>query len=235
MAPAASRSLLLVRHGVTDWNREGRFQGHMDPPLADAGRRQAELLGERLAHGGRSPQLIVASPLGRALQTAELVAARLASGGHRATLVSDRRLMEIGQGDWEGRTHAELAVQDAERYHAWRTSGTDLQPPNAEPIEDAYHRVSELLDELLPAEEVACVCLVSHGGTLRLVARRLLELSVARTWEIDLDNASLSHLTSIDDGTGVAGWRLERWNDVSHLLGRMPTHVDESEGEPLAL
>jgi broad specificity phosphatase PhoE len=208
----------------------------MDPPLADAGRRQAELLGERLARSAPRPELIVTSPLGRALQTAEMVAARLARAGHSATLVSDRRLMEIGQGDWEGRTHAELAVQDPERYHAWRTSGTDLQPPNAEPIEDAYRRVRELLDELLPMKDSPSVCLVSHGGTLRLVARRLLELSVARTWEIDLDNASLSHLTRTDDGTArIAAWRLERWNDVSHLLGKMPTHVDESEGEPLAL
>lgn len=234
--PPTGGSLLLVRHGVTDWNREGRFQGHKDPPLAVAGRRQAELLGARLARSGPQPDLIVASPLGRALQTAELMVDALRGAGHAARLARDTRLMEIGQGDWEGRTHAELAVEDAERYQAWRTSGTDLQPPNAEPIDDAYRRVTELLDEILPQHRDETLCLVSHGGTLRLAARRLLELSVARTWEIDLDNASLSQLTPIDDGiVPGGGWRLERWNDVGHLLGRMPTHVDESEGEPLAL
>jgi probable phosphoglycerate mutase len=235
-AAATGRSLLLVRHGVTDWNREGRFQGHKDPPLAIGGQRQAKLLGERLTRAGPVPDLIVTSPLGRALQTAELIAHALRRGGHPAPVQLDTRLMEIGQGDWEGRTHAELAVEDAERYHAWRTSGSDLQPPNAEPIEDAYRRVGELLDELLPRHADRTICLVSHGGTLRLAARRLLELSIARTWEIDLDNASLSQLTPIDDAiVPAAGWRLDRWNDVRHLLGRMPTHVDESEGEPLAL
>ncbi|HET8586882.1 MAG TPA: histidine phosphatase family protein [Candidatus Limnocylindria bacterium] len=234
--PAPGRLLLLVRHGVTDWNREGRFQGHMDPPLADAGRRQAELLGERLARTEPRPQLIVASPLDRALHTARLIATALRETGDPPRLVSDGRLMEIGQGDWEGRTHAELAVEDAERYAAWRTSGTDLQPPNAEPIDDAYRRVGELLDEVLPSAAEHVVCLVSHGGTLRLLALRLLELSVARTWEVDLDNASLSQLTSIEDAHAPGGgWRLDRWNDVRHLLGRMPTHVDESEGSPLAL
>lgn len=225
--------LLLVRHGVTDWNREGRFQGHLDPPLADDGRRQATLLGERLAQVGPRPSRIVSSTLGRALQTAQLIAGAVSDTGPRPALTADARLMEIGQGDWEGRTHRELAVAAPEHYEAWRRS--ELPPPNAEPIEDARRRVAELLAELV--EEVAgsaadaTLCLVSHGGILRLAAGELLGLSLTQTWLLDVDNASLASVTAGSDG----GWQLERWNDVGHLLGRMTTHLDESEGEPLAL
>lgn len=228
------RRLLLVRHGITAWNREGRFQGHLDPPLSDEGREEARTLGRRLAASGEAPARIISSTLARARETAELICEELRGAGVAAELAveAEARLMEIGQGEWEGRTHAELERDDAERYAAWRTHRGDQQPPGAEPIGKALARVTALLDELHDAapSRGAPVCLVSHGGTLRLVARRLLDLSPPQTWSLDLDNASLSRLSWTDDG-----WKLDAWNDASHLLGRGPTHVDESEGEPLAL
>ncbi len=225
---APPRRLLLVRHGITEWNREGRFQGHRDPPLSATGREQARLLGARLHDFTTGPMRIVASTLGRAAQTAELIAEAL-TPNRDIELLMDARLMEIGQGDWEGRTHADLAVNDSERYAAWRTR--DEEPPNAEPIPDVQRRVDSLLAELLPRATGTTLCLVSHGGTLRLIARALLDLPIARVWRTDLDNASLSCLEETDG----QGWRLERWNDVHHLLGRTATHVDESDGTPLAL
>lgn len=222
---SVDRRLLLVRHGVTDWNREGRFQGHLDPPLSEEGREEARLLGRRLASGAEPPARIIASSLRRARQTAELIATAVGD----IAVEAEPRLMEIGQGEWEGRTHAELEQHDSERYAAWRRHD-DMQPPGGEPLPDASRRVSQLLDEI-QSSSTWPICLVSHGGTLRLVARYLLDLSLPLTWALDLDNASLSILLWTDD----AGWRLEDWNDARHLLGHGPTHVDESEGEPLAL
>ncbi len=227
-----SRRLILVRHGITDWNREGRFQGHADPPLSRDGRSEATLLGRRLAADERyRPRRIVASSLARALETAELIGAVLASAGSPTTVEPDARLMEVGQGEWEGRTHAELAVDDSKRYAAWRTHSGDDQPPGAEPIEAVLARARATLDGMLPMPDSWPLCLVSHGGTLRLLARHLLGLSPRRAWALDLDNGSLSVLAAESDD----GWGLERWNDCRHLLGRVGTHVDESEGEPLAL
>lgn len=226
------RRLLLVRHGITDWNREGRFQGHLDPPLSDQGREEARLLGRRLAASADDrPARIIASSLGRARQTAELIATELTAPGVPLEPELDPRLIEIGQGEWEGQTHADLEQHDSERYVAWRHHGGDQQPPGAEPIDDAIRRVNAFLDELLAGDGPWPTCLVSHGGTLRLAARRLLDLSAQRAWGLDLDNASLSSLLETDDGV----WQLERWNDEHHLLGRAPTHVDESDGQPLAL
>ena len=222
-----TRRLILVRHGVTGWNREGRFQGHRDPPLAEEGKVEAALLAARIAFDPElRPMRIVASPLQRALDTARAMAAAAAGD---IPLAPDARLMEIGQGEWEGRTHAELAVDDAERYRAWRARAGEEQPPGAEPLDAAYERVATVLADLVAAEAWP-TCVVSHGGTLRLAARYLLRLPGRRAWALDLDNASISSLVAVEDR-----WRLERWNDTAHLLGRTPQHVDEAEGEPLAL
>jgi probable phosphoglycerate mutase len=227
-----SRRLILVRHGVTDWNREGRFQGHLDPPLGAAGRSEAQLLAERLARSDEDrPVRIVSSPLDRAAATARILAESvLEPPGATPSVSLDARLMEIGQGAWEGRTHAELAADDGRRYASWRRHA-GRQPPGGESIAHALARVRDAFDELA-ADDGWPLCVVSHGGTLRLAARHLLGLAPRRAWAMDVDNASVSVLAS---EPGEATWRVERWNDVGHLLGRASLHVDEAEGEPLAL
>ncbi|MFN2418370.1 MAG: histidine phosphatase family protein [Candidatus Limnocylindria bacterium] len=220
------RHLLLVRHGITDWNREGRFQGHLDPPLAGDGRMEADLLGARLAQDERlRPARIISSSLARARQTAERIGVRAG-----VEVEPDARLIEIGQGEWEGRTHDELASTDADRYEAWRRHLGIGQPPGGEPIEAAVERVTGLLAELDPDAAGWPVCIVSHGGTLRILARALLGATATGSWSLDVDNASLSVCSTID-----GAWRLDRWNDTLHLLGTTPTHVDEIEGRPLAM
>jgi broad specificity phosphatase PhoE len=220
--------LLLIRHGVTDWNREGRFQGRLDPPLTDGGRTEARLLATRIgADPGLRPTRVVSSPLSRAAKTASALVDALGDG---TAVVTDARLMEIGQGDWEGRTHRELAAVDPSAYAAWRAS-QDRVPPGGEPIGDAFMRIVASLTEHLGSGGWP-LAIVSHGGTLRLAARHLLGLALDQAWALDLDNASLSVLSR---PTSDTTWRIERWNDAAHLLGRTPLHVDEAEGEPLAL
>ena len=219
------RQLLLVRHGVTDWNREGRFQGHLDPPLAEDGRTEASLLAARLEREpGMRPARVISSTLARAAQTADAIAE-----GAGVAVERDVRLIEIGQGEWEGRTHADLAVTDADRYAAWRSDAGIRQPPGGESIASATERVAALLAELEQGHRWP-VCLVSHGGTLRILARVLLDAGEVASWSLDVDNASLSVASAIH-----GGWKLERWNDTLHLLGTTAVHVDELEGRPLAL
>ena len=119
---------------------------------------------------------------------------------------------------------------DADRYAQWRRDAGIRQPPGGEPIESATARVSALLDELEAGHGPWPICLVSHGGTLRILARVLLRAASVASWTLDVDNASLGVCTAVDDG-----WRLDRWNDTLHLLGRTATHVDEAEGRPLAM
>ena len=216
------RRLVLVRHGITDWNREGRFQGHLDPPLSAIGMREARSVGMRIAADAElRPVRILSSSLARATETAAAIGSACVT-----SVEHDRRLIEIGQGDWEGRTHDEIAVTDAARYARWRS--TDALPPGGETIE---HTTERLLDALASIADVeGTVVLVCHGGTIRVLARILLDLSAARSWALDVDNASVSVVTRV-----AGSWRLDRWNDTAHLLGRGTTHVDEAEGRPLAL
>jgi len=227
-----SGRLILVRHGVTEWNREGRFQGHLDPTLSADGREEARLVAERLAaDGALRPGRLISSPLSRARQTAEVIIAAL--GDDAPPIELDARLMEVGQGEWEGRTHAELAVSDPDRYQAWRHATWDRQPPGGEPVNDAVRRIGAAFDEAIVTSDRTRawpLCIVSHGGTLRLAAHHLLEVPIDRAWRLDLDNASLSVLDHVN-----GQWRLVAWNDGGHLLGRAPAHVDEEDGEPLAL
>lgn len=216
--------LVLVRHGITDWNLEGRFQGHLDPPLAEAGRHEATLVAERLAAEDRlRPDRLVSSSLGRAMQTAAAIGEAVG-----LAIEPDGRLIEIGQGEWEGRTHEEIERTDAERYRIWRT--TDGLPPGGETIESALGRLDAAIADL--DGERGTIAIVSHGGTIRLLARVLLDLSSSRAWALDVDNASVSVASRAGDG---GPWTLERWNDTRHLLGLEPSHVDEAEGRPLAL
>jgi phosphoserine phosphatase len=217
--------LLLVRHGVTDWNREGRWQGRLDPPLSREGRREAAMVAARVAADpALRPVRIVASPLARAAETARVIAD--AAG---VSVEHDDRLVEIDAGEWEGRTHAELEAADGERYRAWRLAVTGVRPPGGEGLDETLARTQAVLDGLAD-DSHSPVMLVSHGGVLRVFAHQLFSVPADRMWSLDVDNASLA-ACSAHDGR----WRLERWNDVLHLLGRTATHVDEAEGRPLAL
>lgn len=219
------RRLLLVRHGVTEWNREGRFQGRSDPPLADGGQAEAARLAARLAGDPLlRPGRIVTSTLSRARQTADAIAAVVG-----VAPIADERWCEIGQGEWEGRTHAELEVHDRERYLAWRDADGIRQPPAGEPIDAVRARVRAALDDLVGGDGWPA-CIVSHGGTLRVTAAILLGFDGEHHASVDIDNASLSVLTH-KRGT----WGVERWNDTRHVLGLEPTHVDEADGRPRAL
>ncbi len=220
------RRLVLVRHGVTDWNREGRWQGRLDPPLSDEGRAEAWLVGTRIAADpALRPGRIVSSPLSRASQTAAPIAE--AAG---ADVELEPRLMEIGAGEWEGRTHREIEALDGERYRAWRSDGSDVRPPGGEGLDEVIGRSRELLDDVETSSGPWPIVLVSHGGILRVIANQLFDLPAGWMWNLDVDNASISVAERAGDR-----WRLVRWNDTQHLLGVERTHVDEAEGRPLAL
>ena len=139
-------TILLARHGETDWNRQLRFQGHADRPLNDTGRRQARELAARLA--GEPIAGVYASDLRRAAETADIVAEALS-----LPVVVDPRLREIDVGSWEGRTRAEL----------------DGVPWDGETYDAHQRRVVEALRAVAAAHPGETVLVVAHGGTLRRI------------------------------------------------------------------
>jgi broad specificity phosphatase PhoE len=153
-------TILLARHGETDWNRENRFQGHADPPLNDTGRAQAAALAKALAD--ESLDAVYSSPLRRAFETAEIAAAP-----HGLEPVPVDALREVDVGSWEGLTRAEIEQRYPEQFARWLDYGQGWN--DGETYEEMGLRVIAALFELADGHEGERILAVSHGGPVRAV------------------------------------------------------------------
>jgi len=156
------KSLFIARHGETEWNRVGRWQGNTDIPLSDVGRAQARVLAERVR--GLGIAQVHASHLERARETAEIVARLLSV----PTVAVDERLRERGFGCFEGLTRVECAQRHPvawERYLADRRS----TPPDAEPQTAVEARVVAALTDIarMASDAGEATLVISHGGAIR--------------------------------------------------------------------
>lgn len=157
----SSTRILLARHGETDWNRIGRWQGHADPPLNETGRRQAAELAEQLR--GDAVSAVYSSDLRRASETARVVAERLG-----LSVAEDPALREIDVGSWSGLTRAEVEARFPEGFARWRAGeiGHD-----GETREQLTERVVAAVERIARAHEGATVLAVTHGGAIRALRR----------------------------------------------------------------
>ncbi|MGY1783402.1 histidine phosphatase family protein [Geodermatophilus sp. SYSU D00698] len=203
--------LVVWRHGRTEWNATGRFQGQMDPPLDAEGRAQAARTAPHLVAAGLAPgtTVVVASDLVRAADTAAALTGLLG-----VPLRLDERLREHGLGCWEGLTRAEVAERHPEQYADW-LAGRPVQGRGGEEAADVAHRALAALRDLPPAE-VAVV--VTHGGTAGRLVEALLELGPQHRRVFGpLANCGWSELARQGDR-----WRLMRHNAVvAALPGRV--------------
>lgn len=182
----------LVRHGETEWSRDGRHTGRTDVPLLDDGRNQAEAVGSRLGTDVPEPALVLTSPLARAADTC-----RLAGLGDRGEPCDD--LLEWDYGDYEGRTTAE--IRSARPGWTLWVDGV----PGGESVADVGRRADEVIRRARAAE--GDVVAFSHGHLLRALAARWVGLPPVAGRLLALDAGSLS----------VLGWEREvpvvaRWN-----------------------
>jgi probable phosphoglycerate mutase len=163
-----SRVIYLARHGETAWNREGRWQGHTDIALNDAGRAQARSLGELLR--GRDITRIHTSDLLRARETAETAAGVLGV----SDIVVDRALRERSFGIFEGLTRRECEERHPDHWANYRADSTRV-PPGAESQQTLADRMHEAVGRAVASRherDASPVLVVSHGGSIRaLVAR----------------------------------------------------------------
>ena len=199
--------VLLARHGETAWNAEGRYQGQEDIPLSPLGEAQARALGERLR--GVRIDRAVASPLSRALRTAEL-----ALGEERAALLAtDDGFKEIAHGEWEGLLASEIGERDGARLDAWRDAPESVLMPGGESLQ-------HVLDRAWPAFERACAGLgvddsllvVAHDAVNRVLLCRVLGLPLPRLWRFRQAPTTLNLL----EGPDVDHLDVVRINDCSH-------------------
>jgi probable phosphoglycerate mutase len=156
----AVTTILLARHGESDWNVEQRWQGHADRSLTARGRAQARALADRL--DGYPLTAIYSSDLRRALDTARAVAERR---GLEVTARVDLR--EVDVGSWSGRSRAELAAGFPEQLARWERGSQGWE--GGESYEEMAARIVRAVGEIAAAHSGEHVLVVSHGGTVRAV------------------------------------------------------------------
>lgn len=199
--PSVTR-LFLARHGATTASAEDRFAGAIDTPLSDEGRRQARLLGERLAK--ESIGAVYSSPMTRAMDTA-----RLACREPQPM----PELREIAHGHWEGLTRAEAEQRFPAEIAAWEEDPFTFAPQGGESGVSVLARALPVIREIVERHQGGQVLVVSHKATLRLVLCSLLGID-AKGYRDRLDQ-SPACLNVVDFRDPVRA-RLMLFNDTSH-------------------
>ncbi|SET98973.1 Broad specificity phosphatase PhoE [Salinibacillus kushneri] len=192
----------LIRHGLTDWNIEQKAQGQTDIPLNEIGRKQAEVLATRFQE--REWDVIVTSPLSRAADTAKAVAKKIGAG-----VIEDHRLQERGFGEVEGTT-------EMERIHRFGENWRELDL-GREAIEAVTRRSVECVEEFCYSYEGKRILFVSHGATLNMLIKGLLE---DPHFDERFDNTAFSVFEKIGNQ-----WDCQLLNCTKHLHNQKEQEV----------
>lgn len=196
----------LVRHGQTEWNTQGRTQGHGNSPLTELGVKQAENLAKAIK---KYPiDLIYCSDLGRAVQTAQIVGKELG-----IDVEPTDKLREMGFGIWEGMKLTDIETDYKDMFTMWRNQPDQLKVPGGEMLKDIKNRQDELLDELNSMYQNKHILLVSHSVTVRVMLLSMLGSDIANIYRIKQDNTAINIVEYKDYGPVI-----KKINDTSHLL-----------------
>jgi broad specificity phosphatase PhoE len=202
-----STRILLIRHGETAWNADGRWQGHAPVPLNDAGLEQSRLLGHYLAERGPRLDALYSSDLKRAMQTAQAIAAPLQMDAR-----PEPGLRELDLGEWQGLTREEAEAWDGERYARFAADRMVVPLPNGESWEDVKARARAAFDTLAARHTGQTIALVSHGGAIG----RLIESLFGPIERPTLTNTSI---TVVEQAAPGAPWEMLKVAWSPHLDG----------------
>jgi 2,3-bisphosphoglycerate-dependent phosphoglycerate mutase len=205
--------LILIRHGVTAWNKDRRFQGGIDIPLDDEGERQAQLLGKYFQNQP-APDLVMASDLGRAIATAKPIADFFGR-----IIEVDPRWRERHYGDFEGKNHSELQALYPDDFARWRSR--DLHhafPGGGESVAVFHKRVQGALEAVRERfnGEVQRIVLLTHGGVLGSVYRIAQGLPPDDPIKVPIENTGVNRLV-LDGPKGEQAWSIRAWGELLHL------------------
>ncbi len=200
-------TVLLARHGETEWNASGRIQGHLDSPLTARGSEQHRHVAERLAPIGLAA--VYSSSAGRARDLGEMIALQ-----HGLSVVVVEGMRERSYGSFEGFTLDELREREGAMLEEWiaHPNRELLAPPGGETQPDMSRRVMAALREIVARHAGETVAVATHGGPIKSIISAVLEIPIAawdRSW---VSNGSLTTIRGTPDDLWVACF-----NDTCHL------------------
>ena len=203
--------LILIRHGETDWNRELRFQGHIDVPLNDMGHEQARRLGRRLAQ--EAVQYLVSSDLMRAQQTAAPAAQQL-----ELALATSVTLREQNFGVVEGMRAEEIQSLHPRAWEDWLQFREDHAMPEGESARQFHARIMDALGSIAALHPGQTVLVVTHGGVLDMVWRTARGLGLSGPRQSQIPNAGFNRIR-LGDASAPDRIEIVDWADTRHLEG----------------
>jgi probable phosphoglycerate mutase len=204
-------TLIVVRHGETEWNIQNRFQGRCDSPLSQRGREQSRAVGRRLENYPFNA--LIASDLGRAKETAAIIAGFT---GHKVQ--SDPRLRERNYGILEGLLLPEIEANHGAVLKRLKSNDPDFIIPEGESHRQHYDRNMDFIHEKITETPATTSVLVVHGGVLDNLFRFVSGIGLERPRCFITLNASLTIL-KYGFFYGSVRWVIETWGDVAHLDG----------------
>ena len=201
--------VVLIRHGETYWNKEGRLQGIGDSHLTDLGIRQAEAAAEALT--GEHFDAVFASPLIRAKKTAEIITGAL---GKPSEIVFDDDLMEWHLGLFEGLSIKDISEKYPDEYVKFRSRDPDYVIPEGESSRQRYERAIGCLQRIADNHPGERVLVITHRGILDSTIRRIMFVSLDQLIAYSQFNCGFNTI-EIDGKI----WSLLTWGDARHLNG----------------
>jgi broad specificity phosphatase PhoE len=209
-------TLYLIRHGQTDWNKEKIFRGRADVPLNEHGRDEAGALSRHLEDVHFDA--CYSSPLGRARETAEIVARP-----HSLDVRIDDGLVDVDYGEWQGSSEAKVREQYAETYQRWLERPHHMKFPGGESLSAVRKRAIASLEVIRAGHADGVVAVVSHRVVAKVVMCAFLGLGNAAFWRIRQDNCAYNVVELSTNGAVVTVM-----NDTCHMsaVGMAPTLSD---------
>lgn len=187
--------LYFVRHGETEWNKEGRLQGWLDSALTHNGIHQIKRLREHLY--GIEFQQLYASTSKRSYETATLLV------GEHSQIKTDTRLQEIHLGGWQGKRIVDIEKDDGERYVAYCNDPINYKPDSGESFRQVMERMNDFFKDCVETHQRGNVLVVSHGVAIRALILSLLNLPIHQIWDFQIDGASVTKISVTEEKTSI--------------------------------
>ena len=197
--------LIAVRHGETDFNAERRMQGHLDVPLSETGRVQAQAAAARLAD--ESIDKIYSSDLQRALETARII-----HDGREIELVTDLRLREFHMGTFQGMTLSEAREKHGDAWERFFIHDADFALPGGQSRNQKQVEIASFMEEVVRSQAGGRMLVVTHGGILIAMLRHVLGIPASHYFRVSIENTGIQRFRYKN-----ATWQLVSWGEVDHL------------------
>jgi len=204
-------TVYITRHGETEWNKQGRFQGSLNSELTEKGLLAAELLSERIEN--IALDFIIASPLKRAYQTAEIV-----RGNKNVEIIKDKGLQEINLGDFEGMRYDEIKELNFDILRKIQEDPYTNRYPNGENLIEFYNRVEKSFKNIIEKYKGKNILIVAHGGTIKSIECFYRDKKIKKDWIGNVVNNCSLTCIEIDENNNI---KELFYNNTDHLEGKV--------------